>query len=54
MILVWLIPILLASWFGFELGRKWDAGRAEAEQEEAVEARESRGGVRLNRITIRR
>ena len=55
--MVTLALVALALWFGFELGRKWDAGIREAEQEalEAeTEARRSRGGVRLKTITIRR
>jgi hypothetical protein len=52
--LIWLLTISLAGWFGFELGRKWDAGREEIVAE-AEERRESeRGGVRLNRIVMRR
>jgi hypothetical protein len=53
-ILVWLLTISLAGWFGFELGRKWDAGRVEEELEEYEKAEAARGGIRLNRITVRR
>jgi hypothetical protein len=52
-ILIWLLTISLAAWFGFELGRKWDEGRREEDLEEYEESR-SRGGIRMTTITMRR
>jgi hypothetical protein len=49
-----LICVGLASWFSFELGRKWTQGQEEVELEEVLEARERRPGIRLNRIVVRR
>jgi hypothetical protein len=48
------ICVALAAWFGFELGRKWTEGQEEEVLEEAIEARERRPGVRLNRVVVRR
>lgn len=57
MVLVWLLTIAIALWFGFEIGRKWEVGEAEeireAEQE-ALEATRERRGIRLTRISVRR
>jgi hypothetical protein len=53
MTLVWIVVLGLGVWFGFELGRKWDAGIRELEAEETAQA-SARGGFRLKSITIRR
>lgn len=53
-VLIWLLTVSLALWFGFELGRKWDAGQREAEAEAYAERRQQQGGIRLSRIVIRR
>jgi hypothetical protein len=54
MILVWLLTVSLAAWFGFELGRRVKVGRVEAEIETYQAAEEERPGVKLNRIVMRR
>lgn len=51
--MITLLLVLLGMYFGFELGRKWDAGKLEIE-EEVVEEVRRRGGVRLRSITVRR
>jgi hypothetical protein len=52
-----LLLILLAAYFGFQIGRKWDLGlnekAAELEEERRAE-RGRRGTVRLNSIKIKR
>jgi hypothetical protein len=53
MFFVAFVVVLLAGWFGFELGRKWEEGRAEEELEALAETH-SNGRIRLNSITIRR
>lgn len=52
--LIWLLTVSLVAWFSFELGRKWDEGRREEIAEAEEERRSERGGVRLNRIVMRR
>lgn len=51
--MITMLLVLLAMYFGFELGRKWDAGKMEAE-EESLEEVHRRGGIRLRSITVRR
>ena len=53
MFLVAVLTVALALWFGFELGRKWELGKAEEEAEALAETHAS-GRVRLNTIRIRR
>jgi hypothetical protein len=48
-----LVMVTLALWFGFQLGRKWDMGERELEQEAAADIGERRG-IRLRTITVRR
>jgi len=52
-LLVWIVVVGVALWFGFELGRKWQLGVQEEELERHEETR-ARGGIRLNTITVRR
>jgi hypothetical protein len=53
-ILIWLLTILLAAWFGFELGRKWSLGQDELMAEAEEDRQVARGGIKLNRIVFRR
>lgn len=54
MTLVWILTVAFAGWFGFCLGRKWDDGEREVEQEIEEERRAARPGVKLRTISIRR
>lgn len=47
------ILILLALYFGFEVGRRWEAGRRE-EELEAISSAQATGRIRLTAMQIRR
>lgn len=53
MVLLILALIAIAFYFGFQIGRRWDAGEREEAAEE-IEQLKQRGGIRLRPITVRR